>query len=72
MTPRQRDLLQTLVVLGVLATPGWLAPSPLGAVWLLATAVLAGPALWLSWTHAPFVPTPAAELHCYHDVQYLC
>lgn len=62
MTARQRDLLQTLVVLGVLATPGWLLPPTWGLAWLAAVAVLAGPSVWLTWSHAPFVVTPASEV----------
>ncbi|MFT4626316.1 MAG: hypothetical protein ACI8PZ_004993 [Myxococcota bacterium] len=59
---RRRDLLLTSVMLAVLLTPAWLAPPELAIPWLLACLLLAAPALWLSWTHAPWVPTPTADL----------
>ena len=59
---RRRDLLLTLVMLGVALTPAWLTPGWFAVPWLVATLALAGPALWLSWQHAPWVPTPRAEL----------
>jgi SAM-dependent methyltransferase len=59
---RRRDLLQTLVVLGLVATPAWLTPAWFGRPWLLLTLLLVGPSLWLSWWHAPWVPTPPGDL----------
>lgn len=62
MRPRGRDLLQTAVVVGIALTPAWLGPSWLTLPWVLGVGLLLGPMLWLTWTHAPFVPTPSADL----------
>ncbi len=62
MTARQRDLLLTLVMLGILLTPAWLAPRWLSVPWQIGVAILAIPALWAAWTHAPWQPTPRDEL----------
>lgn len=59
---RHRDLLQTAVVLGLLLTPAWLLPVPASRAWQAVVLVLAGPALWFTWHHAPWVPTPRHEL----------
>ena len=59
---RRRDLLQTLVLLGILLTPAWLTPAWFARPWLIACLVLAGPALVLTWFHGPWVPTPGEEL----------
>jgi hypothetical protein len=58
---RRRDLLQTCVLLGLLFTPAWLTPPWFARPWLLVTALLGLPAVWWSWRHAPWVPTPTAE-----------
>ncbi|TNE85325.1 MAG: class I SAM-dependent methyltransferase [Deltaproteobacteria bacterium] len=62
MDERQRDLLLTAVLLGVLLTPAWLIPQPWSLVWQLVVLLLAVPALMYSWRHAPWQPTPRAEL----------
>ncbi len=62
MNERQRDLLLTAVMLGILLTPAWLLPSWLSVAWQLAVAVVGLPALWYSWQHAPWQPTPRSEL----------
>jgi SAM-dependent methyltransferase len=59
---RRRDLLQTFVLLGILFTPAWLGPAWFARPWLLFSIALAGPAVALSWTHGPWVPTPRADL----------
>jgi hypothetical protein len=46
------------VVLGIALTPAWLGPSWMMLPWVLGVLLLLGPMLWLTWTHAPFVPTP--------------
>jgi hypothetical protein len=59
---RRQDLLQTLVLLLLLLTPAWLTPTWFARPWLWASLLLGLPALYLSWSHAPWVPSPAAEL----------
>jgi SAM-dependent methyltransferase len=61
MSARSRDLLQTAVVVAIFLTPAWLTPGWFAAPWAIVVLLVAVPALWLSWTHAPFVPTPPAE-----------
>jgi len=61
VTHRAHNLLQTTVVLLALLTPAWLLPAWVGLPWAVAVALLAGPMLWLTWHHAPWVPTPAEE-----------
>ncbi len=58
---RRRDLLQTLVVLGILATPGWLLPGGWATAWQVGMVLVGVPALVLSWGHAPWVPTPRVD-----------
>jgi SAM-dependent methyltransferase len=55
-------VLQTLVVLGIALTPGWLGPTWLTVPWTIGVLVLVGPMLVFTWVHAPWVPTPHAEL----------
>ncbi len=62
MTWRQRDLLQSAVVLCIALTPAWLLPSWLMLPWVVGTLVLVGPLLWLTWSHGPFVPTPRDDV----------
>lgn len=49
-------------MLGIVLTPAWLAPPWLARPWLVLSLLLAGPAVILTWHHAPWVPTPAAEM----------
>lgn len=58
---RRQDLLLTAVMVGIVLTPGWLLPAPWSMGWLVVTGGLAGPALWWSWSHAPWQPTPDGE-----------
>ena len=64
LTERARDLLQTAVVVGIALTPAWLGPSWMLVPWVLMVGLLLGPMVWLTWSHAPFVPTPARDLAC--------
>jgi hypothetical protein len=59
---RRRDLLLTLVMVCIVLTPAWLLPNTVGLPWMIAVIVLAVPAVWASWRHAPWQPTPHAEL----------
>jgi len=59
---RRRDLLLTLVMWCIVLTPGWLMPEWLSRLWLLVVGMLGLPAVYLSWRHAPWQPTPAADL----------
>ncbi len=59
---RRHDLLLTAVLVGIGLTPAWLLPPTLALPWLVLGALAAVPALWLSWHHAPWQPTPTAEL----------
>jgi hypothetical protein len=43
-------------------TPAWLLPQPWSSGWLAVGLLLGGPAVVLTWRHAPWVPTPAEEL----------
>lgn len=60
---RRQDLLLTLVMLGIALTPAWLLPAPWSTGWGFVVVLLGAPAVWWSWTHAPWQPTPKAELH---------
>jgi hypothetical protein len=59
---RRRDLLLTLVMMGILLTPAWLTPPWFSRPWEVAAVLLGAPAVFLTWHHAPWVPTPKAEL----------
>ena len=59
---RPRDLLQTLVIVCIVLTPAWLGPPWWTWLWTALVAVVAAPAVWFTWTGAPWVPTPHAEL----------
>lgn len=59
---RRRDLLLTLVLLGIGLTPAWLTPDWLSVPWRIAGAILGPPAVYFSWRYSPWWPTPAAEL----------
>ena len=59
---RARDLLQTTVLVLVALTPAWLLPAGVALPWLAAVSLLAAPALWFTWTGAPWVPTPTDDL----------
>lgn len=59
---RRRDLLLTLVMLGILLTPAWLTPSWFARPWLVVALVLGAPAVVLTWTHGPWMPTPSEEM----------
>ena len=60
---RRRDLLQTLVGVGILLTPAWLTPSWFGRPWAVAVILLvAVPNLYLTWRHAPWVATPERDM----------
>jgi hypothetical protein len=59
---RRRDLLQTLVLVGILLTPAWLAPPWFALPWLVGSLALAGPLVVLTWLHGPWVPTPHADV----------
>lgn len=59
---RRRDLTLTIVMFCIAITPAWLTPSWFAVPWLLVVGGLSLPALWLTWGHAPWVPTPADEL----------
>jgi SAM-dependent methyltransferase len=59
---RRRDLLLTLVMWGIALTPAWLTPEWLSRPWLVVVGLLGLPAVYYSWRHAPWQPTPAAEL----------
>ena len=58
---RWRDLLLTLVLVCIGLTPAWLMPQPWSRVWQGAVLILVAPAIVLSWSHAPWQPTPQAE-----------
>ena len=62
MTARHRDLMLTAVLLGLALTPAWFVPPWLSLPWQLVFLVVGPPALWYSWHHAPWQPTPKAEL----------
>jgi hypothetical protein len=62
VTPRHRDLLLTAVMLGLALTPAWFVPTWLSVPWQLVFFVVGPLALWHSWHHAPWQPTPRAEL----------
>lgn len=49
-------------MLGLLLTPAWLTPPWFSTPWLVGVLALAGPGLWWSWRHAPWVPTPADDV----------
>ena len=59
---RRRDLLLTAVMVGILLTPAWLLPGWASLLWQVGVVLLALPALWWSWRHAPWHPTPRADL----------
>ena len=58
---RRRDLLLTLVMLGIAFTPAWLLPTPLATPWLWVVSLVGAPAVFVSWMYAPWVPTPASD-----------
>ncbi len=62
MSARQRDLLLTAVLLAIGVTPAWFLPPWLSVPWQLVFLIAGPPALWYSWHHAPWQPTPRAEL----------
>ncbi|HHO49335.1 MAG TPA: class I SAM-dependent methyltransferase [Deltaproteobacteria bacterium] len=59
---RRRDLLLTLVMLGILLTPAWLTPDWISLPWRITFAILGPPAVYFSWRYSPWWPTPSAEL----------
>ena len=59
---RRRDLLLTAVMLGIVLTPAWLTPDWISWPWRVVTILVGLPALWLSWRHAPWHPTPEADM----------
>lgn len=59
---RRRDLLQTLVMLGIVLTPAWLLPEPFARVWLIGGLLIGVPAVFVAATSSMWLPTPAAEL----------
>lgn len=58
---RRQDLLLTLSMVGIAMTPAWLLPRWLAVPWMISGAILAPPAIWVSWRSSPWLPTPAAE-----------
>lgn len=62
MTPQHRDLLLTAVMIGLALTPAWFLPAWLSVPWQLVFVIVGPLALWHSWHHAPWQPTPQAEL----------
>jgi hypothetical protein len=62
VTPRQRDLLLTTVMVLIALTPAWFVPRWLSVPWQVVVLVLAVPALWLTWFHGPWQATPPGDL----------
>ncbi len=48
-------------MLGLLLTPAWFLPPWPSLIWQIAVLVLGAIALWATWSHGPWQPTPRAE-----------
>lgn len=59
---RRRNLLLTLVMIGLLMTPAWFSPTWLRVPWMVAGLVFGLPAAWVSWRYTPWLPTPTEDL----------
>jgi hypothetical protein len=59
---RRRDLLLTLVMVGIGLTPAWFTPIWFAAPWLITGLFLGIPAVYYSYRYAPWAPTPADDL----------